>query len=86
MAYIRFNITRITDKDGITTYSRINRIESDMPSLDTIEPNIIWNALSRKGRVCTWLELDFGLLDRDLLAESSHFTLDRDMLNVDKLI
>lgn len=86
MGYIRFNITRVTDKNGVATYSKINRIESDMPTLDTIEPNIIWNAISHKGSVCRWLELDEGLLNRDLLAESSHFTLDRDMLNVDKLI
>lgn len=86
MGYIRFNIKRVTDYDGAAVYAKISRIESDMPALDTLEPNIIWNAVSHKGRTSAWFKLDMGLLNRDLLAENSNFTLDRDMLNVDKLI
>lgn len=86
MGFIRFNITRVTDYSGKTEYTRISRIESDLPPSKTLETNIIWNAFSRKGGICAWMVLDVGLLGRDMLAESTNFTLDRDMLDVDKLI
>lgn len=84
MSYIRFNITRTTDSNGVARYAKIGRIESDMPN--TIESNIIWNALSKMGAVAMWLKMDSGLLNRDMLGDSDVLMLDRDMLNVDKLM
>ena len=84
MGYIRFNITRTTDSEGVTQYAKIGRIESDMTN--TIESNIIWNALSKMGAVAMWLKMDSGLLNRDMLGDSDVLMLDRDMLNVDKLM
>lgn len=85
MAYIRFNLTRITDDEGRTTYARINRMESDMPTLATLEPGIIWNALSHKGSVVKWFCLDTGALDRDLLREPEPFRLDTGYTDFDFL-
>lgn len=84
MSYIRFNITRTTDRNGVPQYAKIGRIESDMPN--AIESNIIWNALSKMGAVAMWLKMDSGLLNRDMLGDSDVLMLDRDMLNVDKLM
>lgn len=84
MGYIRFNITRTTDSKGVARYAKIGRIESDMHN--TIESNIIWNALSKMGAVAMWLKMDSGFLNRDMLGDSDVLMLDRDMLNVDKLM
>lgn len=86
MAYIRFNLTRITDSEGNGVQAKVNRIESDMPSLTTLQPNIIFNALSMKGRVNTWLILDEGLLDRDMLKGSDYLFLDTGILDCDLII
>lgn len=85
MACIRFNLTRITDEYGRAIQTKINRMYSDLPSLGTIETNIIWNALSKAGKVIAWLKMDVGALDRDMLGHEETFALDAGMLNVDKL-
>lgn len=84
MGYIRFNITRVTDNDGRATQTNIKRMESDISN--ALESERIWNAMTFVGAIKKWLRMDEGLLDRDMLGDSDWFTLDRDMLNVDKLI
>lgn len=86
MSYIRFRLVRSTDAGGDPIQARFKRVESDMPSLSTLETNIIWNALSKVGAAMMWLALDEGVLERDMLGESDWLKLDRDMLDVDKLI
>lgn len=86
MAYIRFNVTKITDGEGRTVSAKVNRMESDLPSLSTLQPNIIFNGLSHKGRVRKWLELDDGLLDRDMLAGADYLYLDKGLLDCDFML
>ena len=86
MAYIRFNVTKITDREGKTVSAKVNRMESDLPSLATLQPNIIYNGLSFKGRVRKWLELDDGLLDRDMLAGADYLFLDKGLLDCDLML
>lgn len=83
MAYIRFNVKRVTDEDGNTVSSRIGRIESDMPSLTTLQPNIIYNALSFNSRPVRWMMMDIGRLDRDKLGEAEALILDTGILDCD---
>lgn len=68
MAYIKFTIQRRSDEQGNTIYSRIGRIESDMPWIDTLETNLIYHALSHpndKVEVVVEFLLDYGRLDND---------------------
>lgn len=83
MAYIRFNVSRITDKEGNAVTAKVKRIESDMPSLDTLQPNMIFNALSFKSRVKRWLILDEGVLDRDMLMGAETLVFDVGRLDCD---
>lgn len=83
MAYIRFNVSRVTDEHGNAVTAKVNRIESDMPSLDTLQPNMIFNALSFKSRVKRWLILDEGILDRDMLMGAETLVFDVGRLDCD---
>lgn len=83
MAYIKFNVSRITDDNGNTVMAKVKRIESDMPALETLQTNMIFNALSFKGSVRHWMELDKGILGRDILAGAETFVLDVGILNCD---
>lgn len=85
MAYIKFRLTRTTDASGNAMHGKVSRIESDMPSLDTLQPNMIWHALSFASAVKQWLMMDTGVLDRDMLADSDVMQFDMGMLDVDKL-
>lgn len=86
MGYIRFNVTRVTDSDGNGVSAKVKRIESDMPSLSTLQTNFIFNALSFKSRVRMWMELDKGVLDRDILGGAEALLLDVGILDCDTLI
>lgn len=84
MGYIKFKVSRITDGSGSTYYSRVSRIESDMPTQGTLETNLIWHALSHQGGKCeTWMVVDEGVVNRDHLAMSGSLTLDSGLLNID---
>lgn len=49
MEYIKFRLSKITDKEGNIIDAHIRRIESSMPSISTYELNLIMHALSHKG-------------------------------------
>lgn len=85
MGYIKLKLTKVTDESGRTVYSRYGRVESDMPSLDTLETNIIWNALSliNPKSVRLWMKFDKGILDRDMLGEAETLRLDIGILDCD---
>lgn len=85
MGFIKFNVSMKVDGSGDAIFSKVKRIESDMPSTQTLESALIWHALSHKGCMTTFLELDKGSLDLHKLHESEYMMLDEGMLNVDKL-
>ena len=86
MGYIKFNITKYTDLEGNVVNAKINRMESDLPSLSYLQPEIIYNALSHKGKVKAWLRLDIGLLDRDMLMGEDVMKLDVGVLDCDFIV
>jgi hypothetical protein len=86
MAYIKFNITKYTDLEGNVVNAKINRMESDLPSLVTLQPEIIYNALSKKGKVKAWMKLDTGLLDRDMLMGEEVMLFDVGVLDCDFMV
>lgn len=86
MAFIKFNITKYTDLEGNVINAKINRMESDLPSLATLQPEIIYNALSKKGKVKAWMKLDTGLLDRDMLMGEEVMLLDVGVLDCDFMV
>lgn len=86
MGYIKFRLVRQSDASGNTQHVRVGRVESDMPSLSTLQTEMIWNSLSLSSSVRMWLELDKGILERDMLGGSGWLALDQDMLDVDKLV
>lgn len=83
MGYIRFVVTRITDRNGYTTMSKVKRMESDLPSTSTLQPNIIYNALSFKGATKMFMALDEGVLNRDMLGGVDSLVLDTGILDCD---
>lgn len=86
MAYIKFNITKYTDLEGNVVNAKLNRMESDLPSLATLQPEIIYNALSKKGKVKAWMKLDEGMLDRDMLMGEEAMLLDIGVLDGDFIV
>lgn len=86
MGFIKFNVSMKVDGSGDAIFSKVKRIQSDMPLLSTFESNLIFHALSHKGGMTTWLELNEGNLDIHRLHEAEYFMLDEGMLNVDKLL
>lgn len=86
MAYIKFNVTRVTDEQGNAVMSKVRRMESDLPNTATLQPNMIYNALSFKSRVKMWMILDKGVLDRDMLMGAEALILDTGVLDCDTLI
>ena len=87
MGYIKFNVTRQTDAQGNAVWSRISRIESsdDMLNAQTLQSNIIYNALKFKTSVKMWMKLDEGVLDRDMLMGSEALMLDSGVIDNDLL-
>lgn len=86
MGYIRFNVTRITDASGRTITASVKRMESDMDRLSTLQPNMVYNALSFRGKVDMLMKLDEGVLDRDKLGDSEYLVIGEGLLGIDKLV
>lgn len=86
MAFIKFNITKYTDLEGNVINAKINRMESDLSSLATLQPEIIYNALSKKGKIKAWMKLDMGVLDRDMLMGEEVMLLDVGVLDCDFMV
>lgn len=85
MGYIKFRLVRQTDASGNTLHVRVSGMESDLPSLSTLQPNMVYHALAKRKDVQMLMKVDVGILDRDLLADSEALRLDEGHLNVDKL-
>ena len=86
MGYIRFRLNRVTDSEGRTVTASIKRMESDMPA--RMSPEYIYHALARKNvaSIRMWMELDKGILDRDMLMGAEVMMLDSGVLDCDTLI
>lgn len=69
MGYIKCKLySRVSNKDGVTKYVRIGRLESDMADANMYELPILMHALSIKGKVelTSVFSLDKSYLDNDL--------------------
>lgn len=86
MPYIKFRLTRMTDKDGNTVHTSLKRIGSDMDSLSNIQPNFIFHAMANYRNGISLLVLDKGVLDRDVLGGAEALLLDTGVLDCDTLI
>lgn len=85
MAYIKFNVTQITDSKGTPVTAKVNRMESNMVNTETYQPVMIYHALSFATKVRMWMVLDQGILDRDILMGEEVMILDSGVLDCDTL-
>ena len=85
MAYIKFNVTQVTDGEGNPLTAKVKRMESDMINTGTYQPVMIYHAHSFATKVRKWMILDEGILDRDILMGSETMMLDCGCLDIDKL-
>lgn len=86
MAYIKFNVTQVTDGEGNPVTAKVKRMESDMVNTETYQPVMIYHALSFATKVRKWMILDKGILDRDILMGEEVMVLNRGVLDCDTLI
>ena len=86
MGFIRFQLTRTTDSEGRTVNAFVKRMESDMPT--RMSPEYIFHELARTNvaAIKMWLELDKGVLDRDMMMGAEVMLLDSGVLDCDTLI
>lgn len=71
MGYIKFILAERRSTEGVTSYARISRIESDMAGTGLYEINLILHALSAGGAKpveVLRLILNSGKLDKDVLG------------------
>ena len=85
MSYIKLKIQRRSDATGRTLHAMVSGMESDMPPLATLQPNMVYHAIARRTDVQMWMVVEEGLLGRDMLADSEALKLGEGMLNVDNL-
>lgn len=85
MAYIKFRLSRTADRKGRTMHTEMKRIGSDMDSTGTIQPNFIFHAMANYVSMRTFMILDEGVLDRDMLMGAEAMLLDVGVLDCDTL-
>lgn len=85
MAYIKFRLNRTADRNGRTLHTGMTRIGSDMDSTGTIQPNFIYHAMANHVDMKTFMILDEGVLDRDMMMGAEAMLLDVGVLDCDTL-
>lgn len=86
MGYIKFRLERYSDSEGRTIHTVMKRVESDMDSLKTLQPNFLMHAMANYRVIQMFLRMDEGVLDRDMLMGAEPMMVDTGVLDCDTLI